>query len=220
MNFRIKERISNYLSSNPDARVCALDLETLVADSGGFLKGERIISISMALDDGPITTSFFSARDDSAAEEMRILREFDLRLAEIAPDIIIGYNHTGYDIPLIKSKLRELSYSDRLRNVEYFFGVSWTVDMKYVIAEDLYDFEGNYRIRKLDDVLRHERYGHLNLMRAKELVTSGDIDKGSMIKQLWKEEPEIFERYSIGDSYDLIVIFSHIFSKSRESSQT
>jgi len=213
MNFRIKQKISNYLDSNPDARVCALDLETLVADSGGFMKGERVISISMALNGHPITTSFFSSRDDSAAEEMRILRELDLRFAEIAPDLIIGYNHTGYDIPLIKSKLRELSYADRLRNIEYFFGVSWTVDMKYVIAEDLYDFDGNYRIRKLDDVLMHEKYSHLKLMRAKELVTAGDVDKGAMIKRLWREEPEKFERYSVGDSYDLMVIFSHIFSR-------
>lgn len=167
MERSLKKSISSFVSHNPDSSICAIDLETLVVDSGGFLTGERIIAISISVLKEEIESYVFVADADSAAEEMRILRELDQKLAEISPTVILGYNHTGYDIPLVITKIRNLGHEDRNRNLEYFLGSAWCMDMKYLIAEDLYSYDGFYRIRKLEDVIAHEKYSSLETMGAK-----------------------------------------------------
>lgn len=206
----LRKSISSFISENPESAVCAIDLETLVADSSGFLTGESIIAISLSVLKDGIQSFVFIAEADTAAEEMRILRELDQKFAEISPSIILGYNHTGYDIPLIMSKIRNLSSSDRNRNLEYYFGTAWCMDMKYLIAEDLYSYDGFYRIRKLEEVLAHEKYASLNTMSAKDIVHIDGLDKGEAIKHLWTSERELFKKYSLGDAQDLLVIFREI----------
>ncbi len=210
MKGTLKDRVAGFMAACDGATVCSIDVETLVADTGSFLSGERIIAISFAVL-GKKTESFvFVAESDTDPEEMRILRELDMKLAEFSPEIIIGYNHTGYDIPLIMGKTRSLSHEDRTRNIEFFLGTSWCLDMKYLIAEDLYKSDGYYRVRKLDDVLVHERYRQLGTMNAKDLVKLEGMDKGQAIKHLWQNDREKFLNYSLGDAVDLIIIFEKI----------
>lgn len=213
MTGKLINRLSNFISSNPDTVVCAIDLETLVADAGGFLSGESIIGISVAFTSDMLKTHTFVSEEDTKAEEMRILRELDQSLAEISPGIILGYNHTGYDIPLIISKIRNLSYEDRNRNLEYYLGTAWCLDMKYLVAEDLYDYDWYYKIRKLDEVLNHEKYKELETMNVKKNVHIEGLDKGEAIKHLWLNERDKFIQYSMGDSYDLMVLFGEISRK-------
>lgn len=210
MDGSLRTKISNFLSSNPGATVCSIDLETLVTDSEGFLSGESIIAASVSFFREEIQTFVFVSDSDTQSEEMRVLRELDQKFAEISPDVIIGYNHTGYDIPLIVSKIRNLEYADRNRNLEYYFGTSWCLDMKYLFAEDLYSYDGFYRIRKLEEVLLHEKYAPLPTMKAKDIVHIEGMDKGEAIKYLWLNEKEKFRQYSTGDSHDLIVLFNEI----------
>ncbi len=206
----LKSKINNFLSSLSKPVVCAIDLETLVADTGAFLSGESIICVSFSILGENITSFAYIAENDGTAEEMRILRELDLKLAEVNPDIIIGYNHTGYDIPLIVSKIRNLAHEDRNRNIEYYFGTSWCLDMKYLIAEDLYLNDGYYKIRKLDDVLVHQKYANLKTMKVKDIARIEGMQKGDAIKHLWLSDRDKFRRYSIGDTYDLLLLFTEI----------
>lgn len=215
MKKTLKQKISDFISLNPELVVCAFDLETLIDDSLTFLTGERIIAISASFFSQSIKSFTFVAESDTAREEMRILRELDEKFAEFAPDIIIGYNHTGYDIPLIMTKIKNLKYEDRTRNLEYYFGTSWCMDMMYLLAEDLYVYDGFHKIRKLDEVLVHEKYRTLKTMKTKSNVQIEGMNKAEAIKHLWLNDRKKFTEYSLGDSYDVLVLFKEIIGMNR-----
>lgn len=208
--------VSEFLKSHETAGVAAIDIETLLGDSVTFLSGERIIAISISwIDSAGFLRSAVSVADgDDADSEYNILQSLDSHFETIDPAIIIGYNHTGYDIPLIQMKIKKLQYGMRLRNIEKFFGTSWCLDLMYVIADDLWKYEDEYRIRKLDDVVIHEKYKDLPLMRVKNLVHLDGKTKSEAIRYLWQNDREKFVKYSLGDSRDLILLFSDIFGLS------
>lgn len=193
-------------------KVISIDLETLV-DSRGFLNGERIIAISVSRGYPQISTEVLVAEKDTPGEEERILRDFDEMLAVDPPQVIIGYNHTGYDIPLLQLKMRGRTYRDQLWNLKYTLGTSYTMDMMYAIAHDLHQSGEEFRIRKLRDVVQHSRYVDLPLMRAKDLVVSRDMNVGEAIKFLWLNKRQDFLKYCIGDTHDILQIFYSIFSE-------
>ncbi|MCL4334583.1 MAG: hypothetical protein M1402_00570 [Candidatus Thermoplasmatota archaeon] len=210
----LKEKVSYFLSCIKDPRICSFDLETLVVDSGGFLKGERIISVSICERvQSEIKCQVFIAESDSYSEEMRILRDLDQRMAEISPDIILGYNHTGYDIPLIMTKIKTLRWEDRLRNLEFYFGTSWCLDMMYLVSEDVFNRTGSYKTRKLSETLTLDLYRDLPTMKVKGISEIENMNKGEAIKFLWNERRDDFFKYSLGDSYDLLVLFDNIMSQ-------
>ncbi|MHB8396692.1 MAG: 3'-5' exonuclease [Thermoplasmataceae archaeon] len=194
----------------PASSVLSIDLETLIRKDGGFLTGERIIAFSCSYGLPEVKTEVFIAEDDSGQEEMRILKEADNLVRSIDPSVIIGYNHSGYDIPLIQTKIKKYTYQNKLRALEYYFGTAWCLDMMFVITEDLGKDDGDYHVRKLDDVVNHERYAHLPLTRAKSLVRIGGMTKGEAIEHLWKNDLQSFTEYCIGDTRDLLLIFNEI----------
>ncbi|MCL4329939.1 MAG: hypothetical protein M1533_02920 [Candidatus Thermoplasmatota archaeon] len=192
-------------------KVLSFDLETLVADSGGFLNNERIIAISASYGFPEINDRIFISKKYPESDEINLLRDFDTLLKEVSPEIIIGYNHSGYDIPLIQKKLRSLTIQERLRNIEYYFATSYCLDMMYVIADDLKEKTGEYIIRKLDNVVTHKAYSHLDLRRVKDRVFLPGLNKGESIKKLWLEDKGKLIEYALGDSHDILVIFNDIF---------
>ncbi len=208
--------LSGFHNSSDATGIAAIDIETLVADGASFLSGERIIAISVSWIDSTnqLRSAVSVADGDDPDSEYNILQALDSRLESLEPEVIIGYNHTGYDIPLIQMKIKRLPYSMRLRNIERFLGTSWCLDLMYVIADDLWKYEGDYRIRKLDDVVIHEKYKDLPLMRVKNIAHMNGKTKGEAIKHLWQNDRENFVKYSIGDTKDLIVLFSDIFGLS------
>ncbi|MGC8506075.1 MAG: 3'-5' exonuclease [Thermoplasmata archaeon] len=192
-------------------KVLSFDLETLVADSNGFLTNEEIIGISAAYNFPDVHTDVFISKPEDSVREESLLGKFDELLGNVQPQIIIGYNHTGYDIPLIQKKIRNRNFYNRFRNIEYFFGTSWCLDMMYVIAEDIQKLTGDYYIRKLDDVVVHERYSSLPLKRVKNLVVQPNRNKGEIIKEMWINKDERLRDYAAGDSHDILIIFHDIF---------
>lgn len=192
-------------------KVLSLDLETLVDQKNGFLTGERIIAISLSRGYPKIETEVLIAGDDSKREEDRILRELDEILNAIDPGILIGYNHTGYDIPLLQLKMRNRPYSEQFWNLKYYLGTAYTMDMMYVIAHDLHALGEQFRIRKLRDAVNHEKYRDLPLMRAKELVIDPNMNVGEAIKRLWLNDRANFIKYCQGDTHDILKIFYSIF---------
>ncbi|AKA49068.1 hypothetical protein IX51_08105 [uncultured archaeon] len=201
----------NRISGTSLEKVMAIDLETLVDRYNGFLTGERIIAISVSMGHPDIETRVMVAEEDSKSEEDRIIREFDSMLEERDPDVLIGYNHTGYDLPLLQLKMRNRPYSQQFWNLKYYLGTAYTMDMMYVIAHDLHTSGENFRIRKLRDAVNHEKYEKLPLMRAKDLVVNPNMNVGEAIKNLWLNDRKNFEAYCQGDTHDILRIFYSIF---------
>ncbi len=191
--------------------VISIDIETLMPPGTLFLSGERIIAISVSWATGHVNSQVYMAEDDTPDSEYNILDLLNTKLREMDPQIIIGYNHTGYDIPLIQMKVKHLEYSRRLRDIEKAFGTAYCLDMMYPIAEDLGKYDGDFYIRKLEDVVSHEAYSHLNLSRNKSLVKIPDKSKGEAIIHLWKNDRDKFLKYCIGDTRDLMLIFMDMF---------
>lgn len=191
-------------------RVMSIDLETLIGPEG-FLSGERIIAVSVSRGYPEIKTDVLVAEDDTKSEEDRILREFDALLGAEDPQVIIGYNHTGYDIPLLQLKMRGRAYSEQFWNLKYTLGTSYTMDMMYAIAHDISNSGEVFRIRKLRDVVQHRKYNDLPLLRAKDLVVSPTMDVGQAIRSLWENDRKNFIRYCVGDTHDILQIFFSMF---------
>lgn len=192
------------------ARVVAIDLETLIESPDDFLNNERIIAVSLSYSVPSANTEVYVARDESEKSEREILRKMDNFLGAYQPNVIIGYNHTGYDIPLIQTKLRRLSYADQLWNFKYYCGTSIITDMMYIIAEDL-ETDGDFKLRKLREVVSHQRYRALNLNRKKENVIIDGMNVGQAIRYLWKNDMGRFLEYCRGDTEDILSIFYYIF---------
>ncbi len=70
---------------------------------------------------------------------------------------------------------------------------------------------GDYFIRKLDDVVVHERYSSLPLKRVKNIVIQQNKNKGEVIKEMWLNKDEKLSDYAAGDSHDILLIFHDIF---------
>ncbi len=199
-------------SGTDPERVVAIDLETLVEPERGFLSGESIIAVSLSMGLGKIRTEVLVSDEDTPEEENRILHELDSILQSASPEVIIGYNHTGYDLPLLQMKTRNRGYDSQLWNVKYYLGTAYTLDMMYVIALDLEDGGERYRMRKLMDAVNHNRYSELPLMRVKELAVSEGKGKGEVIRDLWRNDREKFLKYCEGDTHDILAIYHSIFS--------
>ncbi len=192
--------------------VVAIDLETLIDTPADFLTGERIIAVSISyFDISELRTEVLIAKDNTIDEEDRILKEFDRKMRDLNPSIIIGYNHSGYDVPLIRIKMNRRSYSKQLWNLKRILSTSYLLDMMYVIADDLYEFDGDYRLRKLSEVVIHPRYQDLKLQRSKYLTKREGMPVNKAIEFMWKEEPNNFREYCSGDTKDLMSIFTYIF---------
>lgn len=192
--------------------VISIDLETIIHTSKDFLTGERIIAVSLSYMIGSqVETEIFIARDDTDKEEDRILLEFDRRISELKPSVIIGYNHVGYDLPLLRMKMIRRGYSRQLWNIKRYTSISYCPDMMYIIADDLFALEGDYRLRKLSDVVIHPGYSELDLQRNKFLSVRSGQPVNEAIEEMWKNEPENFILYCSGDTADLISIFFYIF---------
>lgn len=207
-----RKTIETILHTFGESSVISLDLETIIERKSDFLTGEPIIAISLSYTlNGKIITDLLIAKDRTTAEEDRILSELDRRLADLKPGIIIGYNQTGYDIPLLRIKMNRRSYSNQLWNLKRYLSTAYCPDMMYIIADDLYYFDGDYRLRKLSAVVVHPGYSELKLQRTKHLSMRDDMPVNVAIETMWREEPENFAAYCSGDTRDLIVIFFYIF---------
>ncbi len=200
--------------------VVSIDLETIIRTSKDFLTGERIIAVSLShMVGSQVETEIFIARDDTDKEEDRILLEFDRRISELKPSVIIGYNHVGYDLPLLRMKMIRRGYSRQLWNIKRYASISYCPDMMYVIADDLFSLEGDYRLRKLSEVVIHPGYSDLDLQRNKFLSMRSGLPVNEAIEEMWKNEPENFKLYCSGDTADLISIFFYIFKGMHISSK-
>ncbi len=200
---RIGSRLGNA------TRVISLDLETLVKDH--FLKDERIIAISYATIDGKWDVRV--GNPDEENDENDLLQWFNSIIDQYSPEIIIGYNHSSYDIPLMNTKMLNIPFNKQLWSLRYYLGTSYVLDMMYVCALHGMFLNGEYRIRSLKNVVNAPEYSSLDLIRAKEITEIEGMGKAQAIEWLWKNDLEKFKLYCKGDVVDLITLYRHIFKK-------
>jgi DNA polymerase elongation subunit (family B) len=189
-------------------RVVSIDLETKVLD-GQFVTGERILAISLAYVNGDnIESRVIVLREDTDNNELELLHEFDKFLLEARPLVLIGFNLTGYDIPLLNMKLRKYR-EDKFWGIADTIERCYVLDMKHPIRFELAKFSGSPKFVSLRDVVNHERFASLPLMRSKNVLISAD--KGQEIFELWKKNAEVFRSYAEGDVKDVLTIFMDLF---------
>ncbi|WP_393972219.1 hypothetical protein OXIME_000839 [Oxyplasma meridianum] len=206
--------VRHLLKETDPSRFVSIDIETLVKGRDGFLTGEPLIAITVSNNYMNPETKIFLAVAETESEERRILLDLDRYLKKIDPVCIIGYNHIAYDIPLIQMKLRRLNFTEVPWNIRNYLGSTVLVDMMYVIARDLEMKNGEYRIRKLSEVVLRDEYSGLPLNRKKNLVQVKGKGVGEAIEFLWKNKTEEFLLYCRGDTEDILHIFRQIFLNS------
>lgn len=195
----------------------SLDLETLIHKQRDFLTNEPIIAVSISYFKDSINTELFVAKNDSKEEEENILIKSGNFVSSLEPAIIIGYNHTGYDVPLLQMKLKSHSVFSQLYKFKYYLATSYVLDMMYVVADYLYSYDGDYRLRKLSEVVSHEAFSSLDLDRKKNLVIKEGKGVGEVIEDLWKSGSNDFIDYIRGDTRDILKIFFRLFSQEKSS---
>lgn len=188
-------------------RVISIDLETLIKDR--FLNNERIIAISYATLDGKWDVKIADQTKEN--DEIELMAWLNDIFDRYSPEIIIGYNHASYDIPLMNTKMLNIPFDRQLWSLRYYFGTSYVLDMMYVCALHGMYLKGEYRIRSLKNVVNAAEYRTLDLIRAKEQAEIEGMNKGEAIEWLWKNDLERFKLYCQGDVLDLITLYKHIF---------
>ncbi len=189
------------------SRVISIDLETLVKDR--FLNDERVIAISYATLDEKWDVKIADQTKEN--DEIEIMQWLNDIMESYSPEIIIGYNHASYDIPLMHTKMLNIPFDKQLWSLRYYFGTSYVLDMMYVCALHGMYLKGEYRIRSLKNVVNAPEYRELNLVRAKDQIEIEGMNKGEAIEWLWKNDREKFKLYCKGDVLDLITLYKHIF---------
>ncbi|MCL5989344.1 MAG: hypothetical protein M1166_03310 [Candidatus Thermoplasmatota archaeon] len=181
------------------------------------MTNEPIIAVSVSYFKDSINTELFVAKNESIEEEENILIKSGNLISSLEPAIIIGYNHTGYDIPLLQMKLKSHSIFSQLYKFKYYLATSYIVDMMYVVADYLYSYDGDYRLRKLSEVVMHEAFSDLRLDRKKDLVIKEGRGVGEVIEDLWRSGSNDFVDYIRGDTRDILEIFFRLFPLGKSS---
>ena len=217
-----KATVEAIKSHNCWHRVVSIDLETKIMKKDDFLTGERILAVGVArrLDAG-IETRMFKLKEETDEAELALLYETARYMADAHPLVLLGYNISGYDFPLLCLKLKW--HDDFLRRAssgakpvfprEYWalkdaLTRTYVLDLMHplrfaIAAHD----KATAKYKSLADVVAHPRFATLPLMRRKELASSDSPEgKGARIYEMWKVKNPDFEKYLEGDVNDVLLL--------------
>jgi DNA polymerase elongation subunit (family B) len=223
-----KTLVEKVASSGDWHRVVSIDLETKIEKKEDFLSGERLLAVGLARRAGAqVELKTIKLKDDSDDAEIELINETAKWLHPVKPLILLGYNITGYDYPLLCLKLKW--YDDLLRkragegNKPVFPREYWALkdaltrafilDMMHPIRYALAEAEGSTpKYRSLADVVAHQKYEKVALMRRKGLAAGNSTEhKGQLIYRMWKEGNPDFEKYLEGDVHDVLLLAEAFF---------
>lgn len=193
-------------------RIASLDLETKVLSPSDFLTGETILSFAMARRvNGSFETRLFTLDNEAPESQQALFAAASQETERIRPLIVLGYNITGYDIPLLRIKLRNspVPHWALIDMVERAF----ILDMKHSLKFELARSDGSSpRVRTLEDVVNHPRFSQLELSRTKNMLNGlGKSQKGQKIYDMWKMNRDDFGKYATGDVVDVLLLFEEMF---------
>lgn len=190
-----------------DPVVLAVDIETLSA--GGFSNAERstdqVIIIAMLDNRG----NEYTLHQSSDMDEAALLREFVVAIRKIDPDIIIGHNIFGFDLPYLRKRCEQLGVSFALgRNgaqptyktkTKKFADKMREYEEYHVYGRHIVDTE--LLARQVDAIKRqYDSYGLKYL--AKQLGAADESRQyveGDQITKTWHEDPNKLLAYATDD---------------------
>ncbi len=214
-------------SHNAWHRVISIDLETKITKKDDFLTGERILAVGVSRRlGGGIETKIFRLKEETDDSEIALLYETARYMQEVRPLVLLGYNISGYDFPLLCLKLKW--HDDFLRKKsegakpvfprEYWalkdaLTRTYILDLMHplrfaIAAHD----KTTAKYKSLADVVAHRLFAPLPLLRRKELASSnGTEGKGARIYELWKTANPDFEKYLEGDVNDVLLLAEELY---------
>lgn len=209
-------------------RVISIDLETKITKKDDFLTGERILAVGVSrrLDSG-IETKIFRLKEETDEAELALLYETARYMQEARPLVLLGYNISGYDFPLLCLKLKW--HDDFLRRAsagakpvfprEYWalkdaLTRTYILDLMHPLRFEIALHDNTTaKYKSLADVVAHQRFAALPLMRRKELAASnGTEGKGARIYEMWKSKNPDFEKYLEGDVNDVLLLAECLYN--------
>jgi hypothetical protein len=209
-------------------RAVSIDLETKIEKKTDFLTGERLLAIGIARRAGAdVETRTFTLKDESDDAEIELLYAAARHLAPVHPLLLLGYNIAGYDYPLLNMKLKW--HDDLLRSRlpegqkpvfprEYWalkdaLTRAFVLDMMHPLRFALAAHDNlTPKYKSLADVVAHQRFANVDLMRRKQLAAGTDTEnKGKVIYDLWRSRDPAFERYLEGDVHDVLLLAEELF---------
>lgn len=195
-------------------RIVSLDLETKVLKPSQFLTGETVLSITFARRIGSrVESKPFVLKEESPASEEQLFSSANQFVESVRPLVIIGFNVTGYDIPLLQMKLRD--FPTPYWAMKDMVDRAFILDLKHPLKFELANFDGSrIKLRGLEEILNHPRFSHLPLMKAKGILSGASKEeKGAKIYEMWKKRRAEFERYAVGDVVDVLTLFEELYLK-------
>jgi hypothetical protein len=216
-------------------RAVSIDLETKIEKKSDFLSGERLLGIGFARRnrDGSAETRTLRLNEDTDEAEVELLNEAARWLYNVRPLLLIGYNISGYDYPLLALKVKW--YDDRARANckegekpafprEYWalkdaLTRAFVLDMMHPLRYEMAKHEGGTaKYRSLAYSVAHPMFARVPLMRRKELAEAGkqggkdaQMGKGQKIYEMWKTRDPNFESYLEGDVHDVLLLAEEIY---------
>jgi hypothetical protein len=216
-------------------RAVSIDLETKIEKKSDFLTGERLLGIGFARRIGKeVETKMLKLKDESDGAEVELLDEAARWLYGVRPLLLLGYNITGYDYPLLALKVKWYDDLERANCREgekpVFPREYWALkdaltrafvlDMMHSLRYAMAKHDGNTaKYRSLAYSVAHPMFAHVQLMRRKELADADaqvqgsdkQMDKGKKLYELWKSRDPDFEKYLEGDVHDVLLLAEEIY---------
>lgn len=219
-------------------RAVSIDLETKIEKKSDFLTGERLLGIGFARRvNGSVETKMLRLKDDMDEAEVELLDEAARWLFNVRPLLLLGYNISGYDYPLLALKVKW--YDDRGRALckegerpvfprEYWalkdaLTRAFVLDMMHSLRFAMAKYDGNTaKYRSLAYSVAHPMFAGVPLMRRKELADPDankdtnvakdkQTDKGKKLYEMWKTHDPSFESYLEGDVHDVLLLAEEIY---------
>ncbi len=225
MNYEdLQRNIVEYLHTNQAwSRAITLDLETdleTLNDPSRF-----ILSLSVANRNiNQIEITNFILAEETEEHEVDILLKLGDYCQQKRPLLVIGYGITGFDLPILLFKMRQLD--DKFKKERKYFPSYWafrdTLRRAYFL--DMFDpvkFEiarvdnASPKSNSLENVISHKRFQHLPFKNTKrivsDLVKELGKNKWEVIHHLWKNQRDEFIKYTEGDVHDTHLLAEEIF---------
>jgi hypothetical protein len=229
----MQRHVVDWMLKNDDwHRAVSVDIEIPL----GALDDPKRIALSVAVarrTHNGIEIRKFVLDEETIDDEARVFRELGNAFQQIRPLLLIGFNISRFDQPVLCLKLRQLEnlFKQERRYEPWYWALRETIGRSYVL--DMMDpvrFEiakhdrGRPKFVKLEDAIAHPMFRHLPFKNSKSIVSgrmvpSQDDTKWAVIHGLWEKDRNLFEQYIEGDVHDTLLLTEDIFCSKRPVSE-